>query len=164
MLQHQVYPLLHQRWAAVPIERMLPDDDIVLEKQRLLGLHLNVVVGIELIHIADGHMVQRMGHVNKALIHPAVLKPGMEEEDEDLFFGHCLDLKVLVRPEITHWDDNAQDVGLCKKWGGHLSLPPSCHRSRRSCSRYHRRSLSPCPYENGSSSICRSHLTNMPYV
>ena len=54
MLEHEVLPLLEQRRRAVPEERVLEDDHVVLDEQRLLARHVDVEVGIGLVEIVQG--------------------------------------------------------------------------------------------------------------
>jgi hypothetical protein len=55
-LQHRVEPRLEDRWRRVPVQRELQHEAVVLEQQRLLGQHVDRLVGVERGEIAHGHM------------------------------------------------------------------------------------------------------------
>jgi hypothetical protein len=42
MLQHQVFPLFDQRRRAVSVKRVLHDDQIMRQQQRLFAAHVDV--------------------------------------------------------------------------------------------------------------------------
>ena len=55
MFENQVLPLLQQGRGALPIERVLKDDDVVGEQSLLFTGHIDVEVGVLLVEIAEGH-------------------------------------------------------------------------------------------------------------
>ena len=56
MLEDEIYPLLEERGRAVPVERMLQDEDLVGDEKLLLTLDIYVEVRIALVEIVDGEL------------------------------------------------------------------------------------------------------------
>src|SRR5687768_5553379 len=53
VLEHEVLPLLEDRWDRVPVERVLEHDDVVLEQQLLLEPDVDSQRRIFLVEVAD---------------------------------------------------------------------------------------------------------------
>ena len=66
VLEHQVLPLLQDRRARVPVERVLEDDDVVLLEQTLLPRDVDVEVRVRLVEIVHDHPVEAAHLLRKA--------------------------------------------------------------------------------------------------
>ena len=52
--EYRVDPQLEQRWRAIPVGRILQDDEIGSLDGSLLGLHVDIVIGIAFVEIMYG--------------------------------------------------------------------------------------------------------------
>jgi hypothetical protein len=55
MFQNQVHPLLHKGRTAVPIQGMLKDNDIMVQKQGLLLSYIDIKIRVSLIKIMESN-------------------------------------------------------------------------------------------------------------
>ena len=62
---------------------MLPDDDVVLQKQLLLGIDVDVQIRIDLVKVMEGYAFEIPHGLHHRQIHPRAMQRGMGEEDED---------------------------------------------------------------------------------
>ena len=74
MRQHLVHPQLEQRRYAIPLHRMLPDNQIGTGQRRLLGGDIDIKVGIELIEGAYLYAFKRPCLFKHSLIRMRMLR------------------------------------------------------------------------------------------
>ena len=81
--QHFVHPQLEQRRHAVPLHRMLPDDQIGTGQRRLLGSDIDIEIGVKLIERAYLDAVKRPCLLKHPLIRMRVLRIRVRINYED---------------------------------------------------------------------------------
>ena len=74
MLQNKVFPFFQEGRAAVPIKRMLEDDDIVVHQQLLFAWHVNAEIRVFFIEIVECHILQVPHGSDEPSINPGFLE------------------------------------------------------------------------------------------
>ena len=90
-LQHDIEPFFEQRWAAIPVGRVLKYDDIVLTQKFLLRLHVDIEIRIGLIEVMKRDLLDRLRCVSEFDVQVRFLSDGVNEDDQDA--GRCGHLK-----------------------------------------------------------------------
>lgn len=89
--QHLVHPELEQGGHAVPVQRVQPDQQARLGQGLLLGLHIDVVVGIEGIEVAGLQMAGAVGggagRLQQLLTDMGLGQIGVGTQEEDVGHG-----------------------------------------------------------------------------
>ena len=83
VLEHEVHPLLQQRWTGVPVDRVLEDDHVVLQQPLLLAVdvdHELRVLGVEVGEAHAGDLARRGREVHVDL---GAVGARMGVEDQD---------------------------------------------------------------------------------
>src|SRR4029077_21225607 len=89
ILQHQVFPLLQERRAAIPVKRMLKNDDIVAQQQLLLAVHVHEEIGVFFIEIVDRHILQGAHGSDELSIDSGFLESRMSKLNQNSFGHWC---------------------------------------------------------------------------
>ena len=83
-----VEPLLEQGRAGEPVHGVLQHDAVGAQQSRLLGGHIDVEVGVEVIHVAHGDVAaERLRRGPEGLVDPGLGDVGVEDENESVHGG-----------------------------------------------------------------------------
>ncbi len=67
-LQYEVYPLLEQGWATVPIKRMVPNNDVVVVQNFFFLFHIDQKIWIVFVQIVEGYSRNILDLIYKGLV------------------------------------------------------------------------------------------------
>ncbi len=81
--EDQIEPLFEQRGAAIPKERVLKYDRVVLVEEGLFAGHVDLEIGVGFVEIVKGDAGDRARGGGEADVDARFLESGMREEDED---------------------------------------------------------------------------------
>ena len=83
-----VKPLLEQGRAGEPVHGVLQDDAVGAQQGRLLGGHVDVEVGVDVVHVAHGDVAaERLRRGPEGLVDPRLGDVGVEDENESVHGG-----------------------------------------------------------------------------
>ena len=86
--QDVVEPLLEQRRAGEPVHGVLQDDAVSAQQGGLLGGHIDVEVGVDVVHVAHGDIAtERLRGRPEGLVDPRLGDVGVEDENESVHGG-----------------------------------------------------------------------------
>ena len=87
VLEHQVEVLLHERGGAVPVERMLQDDDVVRDEPALLGGDVDLEVRVGLVQVVDRDALEIADRLEEAAVDARLLEGGVREQHQHAGHG-----------------------------------------------------------------------------
>ena len=70
VLQHEILPLFQQWRRAVPEERVLENDNVVGQQERLLARHVNVEGGVLLVEVVERDALAPRQMCQQPAVHP----------------------------------------------------------------------------------------------
>ncbi len=82
MFEHEILPLFDEWRRTVPIKRMLPHDDIVRDKQRLLTRHIDIEVRIGVVQIMNRDIGDSAGGRHQRALYARVVHGRMRKQHQ----------------------------------------------------------------------------------
>jgi hypothetical protein len=69
---------------------MLPDDQVMRGKQLLLRPDVNMEIGVEVVHVPEGHAFQILYGLDQFSLHAGFVEQRVKKEDQDApGWNHC---------------------------------------------------------------------------
>ena len=120
MLQHQVLPFLQDRRRAVPEDRVLKDDYVMVGEKLLLPLHIDIELGILLVEIVKGHPGKLPHMIRENPVDVGFLQRRMGKQNQNSRhgipkLGRMFDFWDIVAFANNTYRDNEEDEGWPSK-------------------------------------------------
>ena len=110
VLEDKVQPFFDEGWGAVPEKGVLKDDDIMVEEELLLGLHIDHVVGVEFVKVAHGDANNGFSGGDEMAIDARTMghRVGVNEEDSA---SHGVRRGIFLSNSLNYNEQGQQQIG-----------------------------------------------------
>jgi hypothetical protein len=88
VLEHEVLPLFQEGGCGVPVKRVLKNDHLMLEEERLLAWNVDIEIRIFFVEVAKRHTREIAHGLNQDAIDSGFMKCRMGELDEHFSRRH----------------------------------------------------------------------------
>jgi hypothetical protein len=110
VLEDKVQPFFDEGWGAVPEKGVLKDDDIMVEEELLFGLHIDHVVRVEFVQMADGDALDGFSGGDEMAIDARTMghRMGVKEEDSA---SHDVRRGIFLSNSLNYNEQGKQQIG-----------------------------------------------------